>query len=194
MRLTRSISTFILTCIVAMATMPTTACATDQVLADLNVAIQIAGQIGQAVGAVSPADAMIIAGLSATASAGLTAIKDAYDLYEKSGAATDLQKLQAALDAAKATYGEALKAAHVSNIATVAKVQAWANLIYTSLDAVLAAIGGQATANVKAMGRRNITLTITPQALKARWDSEVCKGESGCSGLVKTHKKTLGIF
>src|SRR5579864_2991104 len=99
----KRLATLVLACIVAMGTMPTTACTVDQVLADINVAVQIAGQIGQAVGAVSPADALLIAGIQGVASAGLNAIKNAYDTYHASGAVTDLQKLQAALDACKFT-------------------------------------------------------------------------------------------
>jgi hypothetical protein len=185
-RTARSIGSFALACVVAMGTMTTTACPTDQVLADLNLALQIAVQIIPAVTAVSPVEGAAIQRVSAVATGILTVIESDYRAYEASKAVTDLQKLQAVLDAAKANLTAEIAAAHITDPAVVAKVTAWANLIYSVTDAILSAIegnGGAASVPVRAM---KLSKPLpTPKALKAGWSGNVCKGEEACSALVR---------
>jgi hypothetical protein len=164
------------------------ACTVDQVLTDINVLIQTAGSIGSAIGAVSPADAAIVAGLAALASKGLTAIQDAYDTYKKSGATTDLAKVQAAIQAVQANLPAELAAAHVYSPAAQAKCAAWVNLTVTTLNVVAEALpqlqssskSEKATAVAKLAGNP----ALTPEAIQARWASEVCANDSKCSKLV----------
>jgi hypothetical protein len=164
------------------------ACTVDQVLTDINVLIQTAGSIGSAIGAVSPADAAIIAGLSALASKGLTAIQTAYDDYKKSGATTDLEKVQAAITAVQSNLPSELAAAHVYSPAAQAKCAAWVNLIVTSLNVVSAALpqlqSSSKSEKAAAVARLAGNPALTPEALHARWASEVCANDSKCSKLV----------
>lgn len=159
------------------------ACTVDQVLADINVLIQIAASIGAAVGNVSPIDAAEIQKLSAIATAGISAIQTAYDTYKASGATTDLQKVQAAIAAVQTNLSQELAAAHITNPASQQKVTNWVNLIYSTLAAILAALP-QFQAK-RANGRAKIDIAVTPKTLKARWDKEVCEGATACSALVK---------
>ena len=157
-----------------------TACTVDQVLADINVLIQIAASIGAAVGTVSPGDSAEIQKLSGIATAGVSAIQAAYASYKASGAATDLQKLQAAINAVQTNLSAELAAAHITNPASQQKITNWVNLIYSTLAAIVAAIP-QLQAGKKAA---SLKVDITPKTLKARWDSEVCGGDTVCSSLV----------
>ena len=134
----------------------TAACSVDQVLTDINLLIQTAGSIGTAIGAVAPADAAIVAGLTAVASKGLTAIQAAYDTYKQTQAQTDLQKLDAAIAAVKTNLPAELAAAHVYSPAAQAKCAAWVNLTVTTLDAIselLPELQTAQTANAKAYSR-----------------------------------------
>jgi hypothetical protein len=159
------------------------ACTVDQVLADINVLIQIAASIGAAVGNVSPADSIIIQKLSGIATAGIAAIQTAYDTYKNSGATTDLQKVQAAIAAVQTNLSQELAAAHITDPASQQKVTNWVNLIYSTLAAILAALPQLQT--LQKNGRPKITLAVTPKTLKFRWDNEVCQNNSACSALVK---------
>jgi len=180
--------TLLLACTLALA-----ACTVDQVLSSINVLIQAAGSIGAAIGAVSPADAAIVSGLSALASKGLSIIQADYDAYKKSGATTDLQKLEAAITAVQTNLPAELAAAHVYSPAAQAKCTAWVNLTVTSLDIVAEAlpqIESASTAGERQAAEEKVSHNpaLVPQALQARWAKEVCRGDARCSSLVKVHE------
>lgn len=157
--------------------------ACNQVLADIGVAIETANSIGAAVGAVSPADAAIIQGLSATALLGLNTIKTTYDAYKASGASTDLQKLQAAIAAVQANLPAELAASHITDPNAVRIVTAWVGLIVTTLNAILAALPQFALVSGPKVAL--LAPLPTPKSLKARWANEVCLNDAACTALVK---------
>lgn len=161
------------------------ACTVDQVLADINVLIQIAASIGSAVGNVSPADAAAIKTISDIASAGISAVQTAYTTYKESGATTDLAKLQAAINAVQTNLAQELAAIHVTNPASQQKIQNWVNLISSTLAAIVAALP-QLQAH-KAGKELKIAVEITPKTLKARWNTEVCQNNAACNSLVTVH-------
>jgi len=160
------------------------ACTTDQILADIQVLIQIATAILPVVtnlDHLDSAEQAEITKLSSIAVNGIAAIATDYQAYKKSGAITDLQKLQAAIGAIQWNLKQELAAAQIKDPVTIAKVTAWVNLIVTTLDAI--------RAQLPSLQFRPLTSTImlpTPAVLKARWDSEVCNGEATCSARVKT--------
>lgn len=159
------------------------ACTVDQVLSDINLLIQTAAAIGSAVGAVSPVDSAAIQKAVDVATAGLNVIQADYDAYEKSGAATDLQKLQAAIGALRSNLPAELAAAHVSNPVATARVTNWVNLIVSTLDAIIAILP-RLTPKGK-MGAEAAALLPTANALQARWKTEVCGNDPACGQMVK---------
>jgi hypothetical protein len=172
----------------------TVACTVDQVLTDINLLIQTAGSIETAIGAVAPADAAIVAGLTSIASKGLSAIQSAYDTYKQTQAQTDLEKLDAAIAAVKTNLPAELAAAHVYSPAAQAKCAAWVNLTVTTLDAVselLPELQTAQTANAKAavVQKAAAKPNLAPQTIQARWSKEVCQGDAKCSKLVGTRSK-----
>lgn len=158
------------------------ACTVDQVLADINVLIQIASSIGAAVGNVSVSDSAEIQKLSGIASSGIAAIQTAYASYKASGATTDLQKVQAAVSAVQTNLSQELAAAHVTDPISQQKVTNWVNLIYSTLAAVLAALPELQTHPVTAKAK--VAVAITPKTLKSEWDKKVCDGAPACMALV----------
>lgn len=184
------------TSILAAVLMVAVACTVDQVLADINLAVQAAGSIGLAVGAVSPADASIIAGLSALATKALTVIQQDYDAAKASGAQSDLDKLAADVSAIQANLPAALSAAHIENSAAQQKVTAWVNLTVASVNAVNAyvkQVTPATTKNQKATLLRTAAAdpNLSPDTFEARWSKDVCGGEKKCSGMVRQHKGVL---
>jgi hypothetical protein len=168
----------------------TAACSVDQVLTDINLLIQTAGSIGSAIGVVAPADAAIVAGLTAVASKGLTAIQSAYDTYKQSQAEGDLAKLDAAIAAVQTNLPAELAAAHVYDPAAQAKCAAWVNLTVTTLQAVTELLPELKTANTvqakaAVVARAAAKPNLAPETIRARWSKEVCQGEKKCSNLVK---------
>ena len=169
-------------------------CSVDQALSDVDVVIQIAANLGVAVGNVSPADAAIVQTFTTIATQGVAAVQAAYDTYEKSGATTDLTKLQAAIGAVQVNLSQEFAAAHISDPGTQAKITAWAQLIAASLAALSAALPqltmqagallNEPTPHVKGSFTQAIP---TPEVLKSRWDSEICLGDTKCAKRVKVH-------
>lgn len=170
------------------------ACSTDQVFADINVVAQIAINIAGAVGTVAPQDAALIASLSKIAADSIAVIEADYKTYKASGAASDLQKLQAALAAVQTNLPAELAAAKISNSATSAKVTNWVNLIVTSVAAVAAALPQLQSPQVSLSQKVAVAKTLpTDKVLQARWASEVCAGDVACGKLVKVKKHFLGF-
>src|SRR5271166_1800095 len=171
----------------------TAACTVDQVLTDINLLIQTAGSIGTAIGAVSPADAAIIAGWQTLTLKGLSAIQSDYDTYKKSQSDNDLANLRAAIAAVQTNLPAELAAAHVYSPAAQKKCAAWVNLTVTTLNAVTELLpelqsapssGQKAAVVARAAARPN----LSPDTIQARWSNEVCQGDEICSGLVTVHR------
>jgi len=158
-------------------------CSVNEVFDDINVALQIATSIGEAVGSVSAADEAVIQSLSTTATAGLNVVQAAYNQYEQSGATTDLQKVQAAIAAAQSQLQAAMAAAHIEDPVSQQKVKNWFNVIIGSLNAILAALPAFQAAQANA---RAFTIPVTAQGLQSRWEKEVCDGNAKCAKLVRT--------
>lgn len=156
-------------------------CTTDQILADINLLIQIAAEIATAVGSVSPNDGAIINNLSSVASKGMSVVLAAYQEYKKSGATTDLDKVKAAIQSAKDQLAAALAAAHITNPAKVTQINNWANLIIGTLNVILAALP-QFQANRKLPKG---VIVPTPASIKLQWRMSVCNNDPTCTALVK---------
>lgn len=163
-------------------TMILCACSVDQVLSDIDVALEVAQNLAPAVGAVSVADGLIVAGLSGMAIKGVTAIQKTYDDYEAGKPMTGslVANIQAAANALKDNLASDLSAAHVSDPALLTKINNWCNLLYSMLNALLARLSG----NVAAVFASSATI-MTPETLQARWQTEVCGGDAKCGKLVK---------
>jgi len=172
----------------------TAACSVDQVLTDINLLIQTAGSIGTAIGVVAPADAAIVAGLTAVASKGLSAIQADYDTYKQSQAQSDLAKLDAAIAAVQTNLPAELAAAHVYSPAAQAKCAAWVNLTVTTLQAVSELLpelqtAGTVQAKAAVVARAAAKPNLAPETIQARWSKEVCQGDAKCSKLVGSHSR-----
>lgn len=163
-----------------------TACSVDQVLTDVDLAIQMTASLETAVGNLSPDDAAVLARLVAIASDGLAAVQADYKAYEASGATTDLEKVRAVAQALQGNLAQELRAAHIANPATVQKVTAWVGLVNVALVAVL-----QLTAQAHSQKINPTAMAIpapSPDVLKSRWQRDVCQGDAQCGSLVKIHK------
>lgn len=172
--------------IILAFTMLLTGCGFDQVIADIDVIIETANAIGAAVGAVSPADAALIQGLASTAHLGMNAIKAAYDTYKASGAVSDLQKLQAAIQSVQTNLPQELSAAHIVDPVAVKIVTAWVGLIVSTLNAILSALPQLTSASVSTHKKMKLAATLpTKASIKARWSAEVCQHDAPCVALVK---------
>jgi hypothetical protein len=172
------------------------ACTVDQVLADIEVVVQIAASIVPAVGAISPTDASVVQKLSDDATAAIKVIQADYDTYKASGATSDLTRLQSAINAIQTSLPQELAAAHISDPKTVAKVTNWCNLIYSTVNAIVAAIPALTPVPVAAVSAKSVSAPAvfpTAKVIVARWNSEVCQGDAACAKLVKVKKHFLGL-
>jgi len=167
-----------------------TACTVDEVLDTINVAAQVAAEIGAALGPINPVDAAIVTNLSGIASAGVLVLQDIYQQYTANPATTDVGKVLAAVQAAKANLSQALAAAHITDPHTLQVVTAWANLIINTLDAVASAIEPAQPANTPS-GVRMAVIPFSPQAVALAWQEQVCSGNYACSKLVHVPKHGL---
>lgn len=172
---------------VVLTTVMLAGCTTDQVLADINVLIQIAASLVSAVGGVSTADAAELQKLSGIASQGMSAIEAAYTTYKASGATTDLGKVQAAISACQTNIDQELAAAHITDTNTVQKVKNWVNLIYSTFAAITAALPQLQSGAKVSRSTAKVATSITPKSLQARWQTEVCNGDKVCGSLVHAY-------
>jgi hypothetical protein len=164
-----------------------TACTVDQVLSDIDIVLQTSQQIESAIGAISPADAAILEGLTGLAITGLQAIQKDYDAYESSKSGNDLQKVVDAVQALQTNLPQNLAAAHIYSPNVQAKCAAWVNLVVTTLQAISAQIAPSASTAITAHAA---TVALpTPSSLQARWVTEVCSGDSACGAKVKVHQR-----
>lgn len=185
------------------------ACSVDEVLTDVDLALQMTASLETAIGNVSAQDGAALSRMVAIATTGLTAIQKTYDDYVSSGAQTDLDKVQAMARVLQSNLQNELDAAHITNPATVQKVQAWVGLVSVALQAVLQ-LSKQVSDNRSSfercapdgrfsdcMGGAMSFAAISPGTvisvpsaalLKARWEKEVCHGDKKCGKLVKARK------
>jgi hypothetical protein len=168
-----------------------TACSVDQVLSDIDVALQATANLSTALGAINPADGAAITLITGLATSGINAIKTAYDDYESSKTASNLQNILAAANAVQTNLPQMLTAAKISDPATVAKVTAYVSLVTDTAAAIVSTVQAQQPAAAgQVRTARAITVTVvTPESLQSRWTSDVCKGDAACGNLVKVHKK-----
>ena len=172
--------------------MTTTACTVDQVLSSIDVALQTAAQLSTAVGAVSPADAALITLMTGLATNGINAIQTAYDAYEKSKTASNLQNVLVAAQTLQTQLPSLLAASHISDPTTVQKVTAWVNLMVSCAEAIVSevqALSPTTTVSPTAAPMARASYTLTAESIQARWQSDVCKGDGRCGALVKVHHK-----
>ncbi len=162
----------------------TTACTTDQALADADVLVQIAGSLGVAVGAVSPADAAIVAVFSTLATGGVSDITAAVKAWQSQGSQSNLTKLQSTIAEVQSNLSSELQHAKITDPNTQAVVTKWVALLNSGIAALVAGIPALQAANAAAAE------VPTPESLQARWASEVCANNRKCANHVKVHRKT----
>lgn len=185
------------------------ACSVDEVLTDVDLALQMTASLETAIGNVSAQDGAALSRMVAIATTGLTAIQKTYDDYVSSGAQTDLDKVQAMARVLQSNLQNELDAAHITNPATVQKVQAWVGLVSVALQAVLQ-LSKQVSDNRSSFERcapdgrfsdcmggamsfaplsaGSVISVPSAALLKARWEKEVCHGDKKCGKLVKPRK------
>lgn len=165
-----------------------TACTVDQVLSSIDAALQTAQGLSAAVGSVSPQDAAMLNLLTGVGITGIQAIQTAYDTYEKNKTTSKLQDVLAAAQAIQANLPQELNALHITDAGAVQKATAWVNLIVSIAQGIVTEL----SALQPAAGQRVSTaFTLTPELIQARWQSEVCGGNTSCGSLVKVHHRHL---
>lgn len=170
--------------------MLTTACTVDQVLSSIDVALQTAAQLTTAVGAVSPADAALITLLTGLATNGVNAIQTAYDTYEKNKTASNLQNILVAAQTLQTDLPSLLSASHITDPTTVQKVTAWVNLMVACAQGIINEVQALSpTPAPAAVSMSRTAIALTPEAIQAAWQSQVCNGDAACGALVKVHHK-----
>ncbi len=169
------------------AVMVLVACNVDQILRDIDFALNTASALAGAVGNVSPADAAEIQWIADIGRDGLNAVRAAYQTYKASGAQTDWQKVQAAADAIRANLAQELAAGRISNPKAVSTATRWVTFIVSAVDDIIGAItttttttAGQVKANVKVSKK-----LPNKDDLKKRWDMGVCQGDTACMALAQ---------
>ncbi len=171
-----------------------TACSVDSILTDIDVVLQTANSLSVALGAISPADALIVASLTSLAEKGVNAIKTAYDDYEANKTANKLQDVLAAAQAVQTNLPAELAAAKISDPTTVTKVTAWVNLVTDTTQAIVSTVQGTTTTVSATRTTHGLVMAMpTPESLQARWQSQVCYGDVNCGALVKVRKQHLSV-
>ena len=168
----------------------TTACTVDQVLSSLDAVLQTAEGLETAVGAVSPADAAALQLLTGLAVKGIQIIQSDYDTYEKDKTASNLQNIVVAAQTLQATLPQNLAAAHISDASAVQKATAWVNLVTTSVASAVSLIApAVARSSISAHTVKAASLNLSAESIQARWQKEVCVGDTKCGALVKPRHK-----
>jgi len=174
--------------LISVLLMCTVACTVDEVLSDTDLLLQTAAVVCTALGPISPSDSAACSVVANVATVGLGEIQTLYDAWKASGAATDLQKLQAAITALKTNLPQELSAAHITDPRTVATVAAWVKLVTSTLTAILNLLPQLSTAaNSRQRDMALMTSLPKPESLKGRWQTEVCLGNVDCGRMVKVH-------
>jgi hypothetical protein len=166
------------------------ACTVDEVLSSIDAALQTAQGLEAAVGAVSPADSAALQLLTGIGVAGVEAIQKAYDTYEKNKTPSAAQDVVVAAQAIQSNLPQELSALHITDAEAVSKATAWVNLMTDCATAIISEVNAVSGAKVS---RSAGPYLLTPEAIQARWQSEVCKGDGKCGSLVKVHHKHANI-
>lgn len=177
------------------------ACSVDEVLTDLDLAVQMTATLIPALGNISTSDAAEVAKLTTIAEEGLAVVRMDYEAYETSGATSDLARVQAVADALRSNLSQNLQAAHIGNEETVRRVTAWVGLVALTLDAITR-LSQQAVvlpAHCYAGSKFETCMSFAssvagmyvPKAatLKKDWDKKVCKGNKACEVKIRKSKK-----
>jgi hypothetical protein len=187
-------SSAIILLLASMIVTPACTFSVDTVLSDIDLVLQTGNVVCSAIGVVLPADSAACQAISGVGITGIQAIQTAYDAYKASGAVTDLQKLQAALAAIKTNLPAELAAAHIVDPAAVAVVTAWVGLVVGTVNDIITLIPElQTPASASATTPSRLAARVallgsafpTPESLKAKWETDVCRGNATCGNLVK---------
>jgi len=177
-----------------MAISPACTFGVDTVLSDIDLVLQTGSVVCSTIGIVLPADSAACQAVAAIGVTGITTIKTAYDAYKASGAVTDLAKLQAALAAIKANLPAELAAIHISDTAAVTVVTNWVSMIVSTVNEIISLVPELQTSapavSAHRIGARAAVINSafpSPEALKAKWETDVCKGNTACGALVTVH-------
>jgi hypothetical protein len=174
--------------LLCISTLFMSACTVDQILTDVDVVLQTANSLSVALGAISPADALIVSTLTGLAENGVNAIKADYASYEANKTASKLQDVLVAAQAVQTNLPAELAAAKISDPTTAAKVSNWVNLVTDVVGGIISTIQG--TKAMATASTHGIVMAMpTPESLQARWQSGVCSGDVACGNLVKVHNK-----
>lgn len=159
----------------------------DMVLSDIDLILQTANSLSVAVGAISPAEAAALSLLTGVGIKGVEAIRKAYDDYEANKTASNLQNVLVAAQTIQTNLPQELASLHISNANAVSKASAWVNLVTDVAGFVVTTVSKvNAGGSIRSMAMVSVP---TPEKLQARWQSEVCAGDTGCGSLVKVHHK-----
>jgi hypothetical protein len=189
----RSFGSKFLAIVLAVALVGCQANAVNQVLSDIDLALQTGNVICSSIAIENQGDATACASIATIGINSLTVVQTAYNGYEASGSQTDLAKLQAALAAVKTNLSAALKAAHIVDPNTVTLVTNWVNLIIGVVNDVVTLIPqlqtNQVAAKDKVAKQASSVAAYLPTAegIKAQWDAKVCNGVASCENLVTVH-------
>lgn len=169
------------------------ACSVDQVIANIDIALQGAQNIGTVVSTINPADGDIVETAAATIIADLGLIKSLYDGWASSGATTDLNKIQAAVEQAEENQTQIEMATHLFDPASKIAFAAFMEITDLALDTVVHVVGGNSTPQSAFNAATGFASVGHPKYsakdLKRKWDNNVCKGEKACRDRVKIGKK-----
>lgn len=152
--------------------MATTGCTSAWIkvaLADLPVLVQMALNIATLVSTATgnpPSDIATIQAISTQANTDLSLLQTLYDAYQASPNATNLQKIQDAINTANQNLPALLAAAHIENATLSARVTAAVGLILETVNAFAALIPQPVSPATKVKA----TIPVpTPPQLKAMW-------------------------
>lgn len=166
------------------------ACSVDQILSDIDIALQASESIALAIGTVSTADATEIQNIADIGISGLKVIQTAYSAYEANKTTDTLQNLELALTQVQANLKDALAVAKIKNVDAIAKITAWVAFVTTTLNIIAKAVGKAKSNPNNKVAMVDLAASVpTPESLHTRWLNEVCKGDQHCGKLVKIHHK-----
>ena len=167
----------VLSLVLASAMIVTTGCTDAWVkvaLADLPILVQMAINISTLVsvvgGQTSPSDVAAINKISAEANTDLTLIDTLYNQYKANPSTGTLQAIQNAIAVLNTNLPNELAAAHISNVALQAKVQAAVGLILTTVTTFSALLPQSGPHTAEDVSPKSLP---TPKELKRAWNAQV---------------------
>ena len=167
------------------------ACTVDEVMSSIDAGLQVASGLSAAVGAVNPADGALLDGISAIAEKLMNVVQADYDTYEKNKTASNLQNVVVAAKDVQNALPQELAALHISDPNAVVKATNWVNLLVDCASSLITEITGVSALSAKtATGHQPRAYgPLTAENIKARWTTDVCKGEKACADHIKVHHK-----